>query len=78
MHRTIVAKQFQSHLRTLKSANLRSFHQTSRCLVTAQELFPQKTNFASRHIGPRKTDVVSMLDLVGFKVRDCEIRRCSN
>lgn len=31
-------------------------------------LFPSKSDFPSRHIGPRKTDVVSMLDTLGYKV----------
>lgn len=31
-------------------------------------LFPTKSDFPSRHIGPRKTDVVAMLDTLGFKV----------
>ena len=31
-------------------------------------LFPTKSDFPSRHIGPRKTDVVSMLDTLGYKV----------
>ncbi|KAH8359419.1 hypothetical protein KR093_006537 [Drosophila rubida] len=30
-------------------------------------LFPTKSDFPSRHIGPRKTDVVAMLDTLGFK-----------
>lgn len=39
-----------------------------RCMTTVKELFPEKSEFPTRHIGPRKTDVVSMLDLLGFKV----------
>lgn len=34
-------------------------------------LFPSKSDFPSRHIGPRKTDVVAMLDTLGFKVSSC-------
>lgn len=30
--------------------------------------YAEKTNFASRHIGPRKTDVVAMLDTLNYKV----------
>lgn len=41
-----------------------------RCLATVKELFPHKSSFPARHIGPRKTDVVSMLDLLGFKSLD--------
>lgn len=39
-----------------------------RSLASIQEVFPHKTDFPSRHIGPRKTDVVAMLDYIGFKV----------
>lgn len=38
-------------------------------MTTVKDLFPEKSEFPTRHIGPRKTDVVSMLDLLGFKVR---------
>lgn len=40
-----------------------------RYMTTVKDLFPDKSEFPTRHIGPRKTDVVSMLDLLGFKVR---------
>lgn len=40
-----------------------------RYMASIQEVFPHKTDFPSRHIGPRKTEVVAMLDFVGFKVR---------
>lgn len=39
-----------------------------RFLATVKEIFPNKTDFPSRHIGPRKTEVVAMLDTLGFKV----------
>lgn len=39
-----------------------------RLLATVHDVFPHKTDFPSRHIGPRKTEVVAMLDLLGFKV----------
>ena len=41
-----------------------------RCLATVpvgEVMFPSKSDFPSRHIGPRKTDVVAMLDTLGFK-----------
>lgn len=41
-----------------------------RTLATVKELFPHKSSFPARHIGPRKLDVVSMLDLLGFKSLD--------
>lgn len=47
----------------------RVLYQT-RCLATlpvGEVLFPTKSDFPSRHIGPRKTDVVAMLDTLGFK-----------
>lgn len=39
-----------------------------RCSSTQNKIFTKKSDFPARHIGPRKTDVVSMLDLLGFKV----------
>lgn len=42
--------------------------QSVRALATVKEIFQNKSEFPTRHIGPRKTDVVSMLDLLGFKV----------
>lgn len=39
-----------------------------RFLATIKEVFPHKTDFPSRHIGPRKTEVVAMLDYIGYKV----------
>lgn len=41
-----------------------------RMLATVKDIFPNKSEFPTRHIGPRKTDVVSMLNLLGFKVWD--------
>lgn len=48
----------------------RGYHKIvqKRFLATVQDVFPHKTDFPSRHIGPRKTEVVAMLDLLGFKV----------
>lgn len=37
-------------------------------MTRVQEVFPHKTDFPNRHIGPRKTEVVAMLDYIGFKV----------
>lgn len=31
-------------------------------------LFPDRVDFPSRHIGPRDQDIVTMLDLLGYKV----------
>lgn len=50
--------------------SLRKYHKDvpKRFLATVQDVFPHKTDFPSRHIGPRKTEVVAMLDLLGYKV----------
>lgn len=31
-------------------------------------LFPHKDEFPPRHIGPRESDIITMLDTLGFKV----------
>lgn len=56
-----------SYLRVLQQ---RGYHDNvqKRFLATVKDVFPHKTDFPSRHIGPRKTEVVAMLDLLGFKV----------
>lgn len=41
---------------------------SARALATVREIFPNNSEFPTRHIGPRKTDVVTMLDTLGFKV----------
>lgn len=61
------------HVRTVRQVqasakNAQVYWSGVRSLATVKELFPEKTDFPSRHIGPRKTDVVSMLDLLGYKV----------
>lgn len=64
MHRTAV-----SGFKTF-TPTLRKYHKDvpKRFLATVQDVFPHKTDFPSRHIGPRKTEVVAMLDLLGYKV----------
>ncbi|XP_017483776.1 PREDICTED: glycine dehydrogenase (decarboxylating), mitochondrial-like [Rhagoletis zephyria] len=55
---------------TIKSWQAPRVLMQTRCLATVpvgEVLFPSKSDFPSRHIGPRKTDVVSMLDTLGFK-----------
>lgn len=45
----------------------------SRCLSKGskdENLFPERVDFPSRHIGPRDQDVVTMLDLLGYKVSE--------
>lgn len=42
-----------------------------RCVTQSTKsdsLFPERVDFPSRHIGPRDQDVVTMLDLLGYKV----------
>lgn len=44
----------------------------SRCVATQSSkrdnLFPERVDFPQRHIGPRDQDIVTMLDLLGYKV----------
>lgn len=67
MQRVAILKKVSS----LQVSNYRVQHDAiqRRFLATIKEVFPNKTDFPSRHIGPRKTEVVAMLDLLGFKVR---------
>lgn len=66
MQRVAILKKISS----LQASNYRVHHNTIQCrsLATVKDVFPNKTDFPSRHIGPRKTEVVAMLDLLGFKV----------
>lgn len=66
MQRVAILKKVSS----LHVSNYRVHHDAiqRRFLATVKEVFPNKTDFPSRHIGPRKTEVVAMLDLLGFKV----------
>lgn len=72
MQRTAVTKQFTSYIKACRHIKCEqgAMWQGFRCLATVKELFPHKSSFPARHIGPRKTDVVSMLDLMGFKSLD--------
>lgn len=65
MQRITVLKRISATLQR------RGFHDNvqKRYLATVKEVFPHKTDFPSRHIGPRKTEVVAMLDYIGYKVR---------
>lgn len=71
MQRT-AANQFSSYMKACRQIKYEqgAMWQGFRCLATVKELFPHKSSFPARHIGPRKTDVVSMLDLLGFKSLD--------
>lgn len=47
--------------------------QNLRCFSAArpdEPLFPKKEDFPNRHIGPRDRDIVTMLDLLGYKSLD--------
>lgn len=64
LHRGLVTKStFDSLQKSLKGF---------RCVTTqsskSDNLFPERVDFPSRHIGPRDQDVVTMLDLLGYKV----------
>lgn len=54
------------YLRTFRHIN------SIRCFSSAtkpdQPLFPHKDEFPNRHIGPRDSDIIVMLDTIGFKV----------
>jgi len=66
MQRVIVSSR-----RFVLKRNLKSHDVNLRYLATTpvgDVLFPTKSDFPSRHIGPRKTDVVTMLDTLGYKV----------
>ncbi|KAH1009720.1 hypothetical protein HUJ04_002034 [Dendroctonus ponderosae] len=55
------------YLRTFRRIN------SIRCFSAAkpdQPLFPHKDEFPNRHIGPRDSDIIVMLDTIGFKTLD--------
>lgn len=63
--RQVLVRNVAQSLRTIGH----QWNRTSvRSLATVKDIFPNKVDFPSRHIGPRKTDVVEMLDLLGYKV----------
>lgn len=72
MQRNLILKNYSKILPTLR----RQYHSDvqKRFLATIKDVFPHKTDFPSRHIGPRKTEVVSMLDLLGYKVFEDKIK----
>lgn len=45
--------------------SVRALNQSSK----SDSLFPERVDFPSRHIGPRDQDIVTMLDLLEYKVR---------
>lgn len=62
------ARHLLVQLQSARLGNQRVQIQSVRALATVKDIFQNKSEFPTRHIGPRKTDVVSMLDLLGFKV----------
>lgn len=69
--RQVLLRQLLTHVgHQRQSASIVLRLPTVRCLATVKEYFPNKVDFPSRHIGPRKTDVVEMLDLLGYKSLD--------
>lgn len=70
MQRSVLLKNFSSFAPALRQ----NYHNAMqrRFLASVKDVFPHKTDFPSRHIGPRKTEVVAMLDLLGFKVSSNE------
>lgn len=49
-----------------------------RCASTQtaiEKYFPPRVDFPSRHLGPRDQDIVTMLDLLGYKVK-CRQLQC--
>lgn len=64
----LTIKSYSSHLLYVKKLSESFLKNKIQLFATAQDvLYPKKSDFPSRHIGPRKTDVVSMLDTLGFK-----------
>ena len=55
--------------RILNYSKLELTNIVPRTLATVHGTFPNKTDFPSRHIGPAKVDVVSMLDVLQYKVK---------
>lgn len=68
MQRSIVVNNVKSIGLICRGYSTKVPNIQKRHLATVKDVFPQKTDFPSRHIGPRKTEVVAMLDLLGFKV----------
>lgn len=70
-----LARHLLVQLQSARLSSQRVQFQSVRALATVNEIFQNKSEFPTRHIGPRKTDVVSMLDLLGFKVIEVNCKR---
>ncbi|CAB3221473.1 unnamed protein product [Arctia plantaginis] len=76
MHRIIkrglvVRSSFNSFQKTFPGGKL--WKNSIRCVAQSsksESLFPERTDFPSKHIGPRDEDLVTMLDFLGYKNLD--------
>lgn len=65
----IFANRLKNVINPLRCQQLKfNLQTTTRTLATHKDIFEIKSDFPARHIGPRKTDVVYMLELLGYKV----------
>ena len=60
-------KQSQTHLRYY---TMKNYHQ-HRTISTSAVFCQTYSNFQERHIGPRKEEIKSMLQKIGFQVSFC-------
>lgn len=60
----------QKNVRSVKNVSLllKSARSVTTKSFNSDNLFPERADFPGRHIGPRDQDVVTMLDLLGYKV----------
>ncbi|XP_028174267.1 glycine dehydrogenase (decarboxylating), mitochondrial isoform X3 [Ostrinia furnacalis] len=60
----------QKNVRNVKNVPLKSVRSVTTTSFNSDNLFPERADFPGRHIGPRDQDVVTMLDLLGYKSLD--------
>ncbi|KAL0840342.1 hypothetical protein ABMA28_015604 [Loxostege sticticalis] len=62
----------QKNVRSVKNVSLllKSARSVTTKSFNSDNLFPERADFPGRHIGPRDQDVVTMLDLLGYKSLD--------
>ncbi|XP_026485782.1 glycine dehydrogenase (decarboxylating), mitochondrial [Vanessa tameamea] len=66
---------FKNRNECFQKIKIKKCFNIEKCCVATQSsksdnLFPERVDFPSRHIGPRDQDVVTMLDLLGYKSLD--------
>lgn len=70
--RGICLKNYNKYNRFEKITHEKVLKYGTRCVATqsskSDSLFPERADFPNRHIGPRDQDIVTMLDLLGYKV----------